>query len=370
MKSIVYIGMDVHKATFSLCALDNTTGEILGSTKCVSEAKMVEKFIDSIVDKHGTNFEFRTGYEAGCLGFSLYHELTNLGINCVILAPSTMLKTGKNKRVKNDKRDAKMIASNLANGTYSAVHVPDEIDEITKQYIGMRKDFKRAQQKVKQQLGALLLKHHFHYDKTNWTAGYFSWVKGLKVPNLLRLTIDEYLIEIQEKSAKIERFDTQIEKLSQDERYREPVQALRCLKGLETTAAMTIHAEISDFSRFPSARSFMSYLGLTPSEHSSGDHIVRGSLTKQGNVTVRTMLIECVHGLIKGEVGYKTKSLLRRQKGHSAELIRYVDNATAYLKRRYEHLMYKGKQKNVAVTAVARELAGFIWGIETQHINF
>jgi transposase len=133
---------------------------------------------------------------------------------------------------------------------------------------------------------------------------------------------------------------------------------------------MTIHVEIADFSRFPSAPQFMSYVGLTPSEHSSGKSTNKGGLTKQGNAVVRTTLIECARNLVRGKVGYKTKSVTVRQKGQTAPIINYADKAVTRLQRKYQRMVAAGKPNNQVITAVARELAGFIWGMENHQINF
>ncbi|WP_252902411.1 transposase [Paucilactobacillus hokkaidonensis] len=131
---------------------------------------------------------------------------------------------------------------------------------------------------------------------------------------------------------------------------------------------MTIQVEISDFSRFPTAQAFSSYLGLTPSEHSSGEHTRNGAITKQGNRTVRSTLIECVNSLAKGKVGHKSKRINARQKGQPARIISYADQATERLQRKFYRMIDSGKPRNVAITAAARELACFIWGIETNNV--
>lgn len=370
MQSIVYVGIDVHKDTYSLCALDPMNGEIIGETKCAAQDKLIERFLNGLINKRGAGTQFVVGYEAGCLGYSLYNQLSDRGIECIILAPSTMYSDAKHKMVKNDKLDARMIASNLANKTYNPVYVPDKEDVEVKEYLRMRKTFKKALKRVKQQLLALILRLGFRFDgtKTNWTHEHYRWIKALPVSKAYQEIISEELIEIQDLEVKIERYDTRIEEFAQQERYKTMIQQLKCFKGVSTNIAMTIHIETSDFSRFPNARAYMAYLGLTPSEHSSGKHTDKGALTKQGNSTIRSALIEAAQALIKGHAWQKSKVLLARQKGQPAEVISYADRATKRLEKKYHHLIEKiGKQKNIAVAAVARELAGFIWGMETNH---
>ena len=370
MKTIAYLGMDVHKDTFNLCALDGTTGEILGETRCASDVKLVKKFIEKIASNHKGEIQVKAGYEAGCLGYSLHDLLEKQGIDCDILAPTTMYSSSKNKVVKNDRLDAKMIALNLANNTYKPVYIPDEEDICVKEYIRMMKDFKTSLKKIKQQVKAFLLRHGLVYDgKSSWTLAHLKWLKGLKLTGLLKETLEEYLLQYDVLTDKIERFSQRIEELSHERRYKKPVAQLRCLKGVDTTTAMMIHVEISDFTRFPNAKAFTAYLGLTPSEHSSGEKIYRNGITKQGNTTVRSTLVECANALVKGTIGIKSKRVKARQKGQASKVIAYADKATERLQRKYHRMMYQGKPRNVAITAIARELACFIWGIETKQID-
>lgn len=372
MTSVVYVGMDVHKASFSLCALDKDSGEILRETKCASDPKLVEKFVDRLAAELEPGTEFLAGYEAGVLGFSLSKSLQVLGVNCVIMAPTTMYSSGKNKMIKNDKMDAKMIARNLAANTYRAVHVPDNEDDDVKEFIRMRNIQKKSATRIKQQLGALILRHGFQYQntKTKWTQDHIRWIKSLKLSDTLQLVVDEYLIQLAELLEKIVRYDKLIEKFSHQERYEQPVSRLCCMKGISTMNAMTIQVEISDFERFPSAPAFMSYAGLNPSEHSSGEHTHKGSITKQGNSVVRTTLVEATQSLVKGRVGYKGRPVKARQAGQDANVISYADRASVHLQRIFHRMIEGGKPYNVAVTAVARQLAGYIWGMETGRIAY
>ena len=159
MKSIIYIGMDVHKKTYSLCALLKETGEIIGETKIPADVSLIIKFIENAKKSvDSDDVQIKTGYEAECLGYSLYWQLAEKGIECDILAPSTMHRSAKNKVAKNDRRDAKNIAANLANGTYKSVHVPTDEDVEIKEYIRMMHDFKIELKKVKQHINAFLLR--------------------------------------------------------------------------------------------------------------------------------------------------------------------------------------------------------------------
>lgn len=362
--------MDVHKESYSLCALDGTTGEILRETRCAANVIFVKKFIQELKNRHGKDTKIETGYEAGCLGYSLHNVLKQNGIGCTILAPTTMYSSSKSKVVKNDRFDAKMIALNLANGTYKSVYVPQEDDVAIKEYIRMLADFKKALKKIKQQIKSFILRHGYVYEgKSNWTIAYMKWIKSLNLKGFLKETLTEYLLQYDVLVDKIERFSLKLEELSHRDEYEEPIAKLRCLKGIDTTAAMTVHVEISDFTRFPTAKAFTAYLGLTPSEHSSGEKISRNAITKQGNSIVRTTLVECANGLVKGTIGIKSKRVKSRQKGQESDVIAYADRAVERLQRKYHRMIYQGRPRNVAITAIARELACFIWGIETKQID-
>ena len=163
MNSIIYLGMDVHNNTYNLWAINGETGKILAETKCFSEICMVLKFIDNLKDKYGQDIQIKAGYEAGCLGYIPYYQLVNHGIDCDILAPTTMHRSSKNKLNKNDKLDARMIASNLKNKTYKAVYVLNDDDLAVKEYIRMLDDTKIARKKLKQQINAFTLRYGMRY---------------------------------------------------------------------------------------------------------------------------------------------------------------------------------------------------------------
>lgn len=371
MKSIVYVGMDVHKNSFSLCAMKGNSENIIAETKIAPYANLVKKFIDNLLRNYNDqDVEIITGYEAGCLGYSLYRQLEDLGIECEILAPSTMSKSAKNKVKKNDKMDAKNIATNLMNKSYKSVYVPDDADVEVKEYIRMISDFKESRKQFRQKILALLLRHGLNNctGGSNWTAAHIKWLKELECSEMIRTILDEYLSELETLSEKIDRFAAKLEEISHREDYEEKISQLRCIKGIDTTAAMMLHVEISDFARFPTAAAFSAYCGLTPGENSSGDKSRRTSITKQGNTTVRSTLVECANALVKGTPGVKSKRIKARQKGNDVKVIDYADKATYRLQKKFHRLMYRGVNRNVAITAIARELACFVWGMETGRI--
>lgn len=371
MKSIIEIGMDVHKKTYSLCAILKETGEVLAETKISADTKLIMKFIDNVkkmVDD--PEVEIKTGYEAGCLGYSLYWQLEEKGIDCDILAPSTMQRSVKNKVVKNDRRDAKNIAENLRSGTYKAVHVPTAEDVEVKEYIRMIHDFKIESKKVKQHINAFILRFGHQYPgKSRWIPSHIKWLKELELKDMYREILDEYLSQLESLTEKIERFQNRLEELSQKETYKENISKLRCIKGIDTTAAMTLQVETSDFDRFPNANAYASYCGLTPGEDSSGEKNRRLSITKQGNSMIRSTLVEAAQVLVRGAAGKKGKKLKSKQMGQDVKVIDYADKAVLRLQKKYHQMIYRGVNRNIVITAIARELACFVWGMETGHID-
>lgn len=371
MKSIIYIGMDVHKNTYSLCGIHSSTGEIIAQTKCEADVKNILKFIESVKERIGEENEAEviTGYEAGCLGFSLYHELAYRDVACVILAPSTMHGSVKNKKVKNDKMDAFNIATNLMHGSYKAVHVPTEHDNEIKEYIGLREDVIISRKRIKQQISALTLRHGFRYEgKSNWTIAHIKWLETIELPEIVRETLNEYLRVYDYLNDCIEKYDKRIEEFSQEDEYKGSISKISCFKGIDTLSAMKIHVSVSDFQRFPTAKAFMANLGMLPGENSSAEKHSNTPITKMGNAMVRKTLVECAQALVKGTTGKKSKALKKRQKGQDDAVIAYADKAVERLQKRFKRMILRGKPYNVAIMAVARELAGFIWGMETGRI--
>ena len=373
MYRIIKIGMDVHSKNYTLCAMEPVIGEddrIFATIQVTADYKNVLMFIEELKLKLGLDNEYDIvcGYEAGCLGYSLYNQLTAAGVKCVILAPTTML-TQQGKRVKTDARDALMIAQCLSYGGYHAVYIPTEEDDSVKEYLRMRDDHKDALKKIKQQINALCLRHGYHYDGTKWTIKHVTWLRKLELSPLYRETLNEYMASYDEQTAKIERFDKRIEEIAEQERYLEKVKRLGCFLGIKTHTALSLVVETGDFARFVKGNTYAAFLGLAPGENSSGDKINRTGISKAGNRHLRLLLIEAARGICKGAVGHKSKELRSRQNGNSAEVIAYADKANTRLRSRYYKFIRHGKSKNVAVAAVARELACFVWGMMTENIS-
>ena len=333
MYRIIKIGMDVHCKSFSLCAVEpvlSAEDNVLAVQNTVADYRAVVKFIEALKRKLGEDdtYDITCGYEAGCLGYSLYHQLTNAGVKCVILAPSTMLTT-QGKRIKTDRRDARLIASCLSTNQFHAVHVPTKKENAVTSYIRMRDDHRTALKKIKQQINAFCLKYGFYYGTTKWTKIHLEWLHKLSFETELeRETLDEYLQTYYELQDKINRMDARILELSKDRDFEPKVKKLSCFLGIKAPTALSLITEIGDYSRFAEAGQFAAYLGLVPGEHSSGDGKHRLSLTKAGNNHLRMLLVEACSGVGRGRIGNKSKKLRKRQEGNPLRLLRMQTRLT------------------------------------------
>ena len=369
MKSIVYVGMDVHSTNYTLSCYMVENDKCFATVQMEPDYKEILKYLDNVQKNVGEPCEFHCGYEAGCLGYSLYHQLMNHGVDCTILAPSTM-PTYKKNEIKTDKRDAMKIARCLAFNTYRAVYVPTKEDSNVKEYIRMRDAHKLALKKVKQQILAFCLRYDFRFTngKSYWTQKHLTWLRSLTMDALMREVLDEYLQTYQNLVDKLERFDKRIEELAGGKTYAEKVKKLSSLIGIRTHTALALIVETGDFARFAKANQYAAFLGLVPGEKSSGDKQNRTGITKAGNTHLRRLLTEAAQCYGRGRVGFKSKALKERQYGNTPETIAYADKANERLRRKFYHMVLSNSKKhNVATAAVARELSCFVWGLMTGH---
>ena len=369
MTSIIYIGMDVHTTNFALCCYTIEDDKEFAVVNVRPDYTEILKYINRIRQQRGKDVRFVCGYEAGCLGYSLYHQLTSHSVECVILAPSTM-PVAPGKKIKNDSRDAKKIARCLAYHMYKPVYVPDEEDNAVKEYIRMRDDVKQHLKSTKQQIIAFTTRLGFQLDgKSYWTKKHLNWLEKLEFTNsILRETLWEYLALYYQLEEKIAVFDKRIEEFSHMFRYEEQVGKLCCFPGIKVHTAMSLLVEVGDFNRFKDAPHFAAYLGLVPGQNSSGDKQIYTGITKAGNTHLRRLLVEASQQYSRGIAGKKSKALKERQEGNAPEAIAYADKAAERLKRKFYRIALRSKH-NIAKTAVARELACFIWGMMTNNIS-
>ena len=314
MKSIIYVGMDVHTTNYTLSCYTVENDMSFATVQVEPDYKDILKYLEQVRKNYGSPCEFLCGYEAGCLGFTLYEELKRHDVPCVILAPTSM-PVYKKKEIKTDKRDAMKISKCLAYNTYSAVHIPTKEDSDIKEYVRMRDAHKTALKKVKQQILAFCTRHGFKFSEGRkyWTQKHMKWLRDLKTEGLLREVLDEYLATFSQETDKVERFDRRIAELAEGESYAKKVHMLSCIIGIRTHTALSLLVETGDFHRFKKAEQYAAFLGLVPGEHSGGDGQNRRGITKAGNSHLRRLLIEAAQCYNRGKVGYKSKALKARQ---------------------------------------------------------
>jgi transposase len=365
--SIVYVGMDVHKNSFTLCGLyrNGETTRFLRNKQTNPSVDAVVRYVNEARKEFGEDVKVLCCYEAGCLGYYLERQLQVRNIPCVIVATDTSMNKGK----KNDRRDAHSLAHNLDSAEYKSVHIPTPEDEAVREYIRMRYSYKQELKRTKNKILALCLRHGFKYDgKTNWTTHHIAWMKKIdwKLP-ILAETFKEYLARYDWLKMRINDQDAMIESLAQKTEYREAVKKLCCFMGIKVHTALSLLVEIGDFRRFNTAYAFCMYLGLTPSEDSSGSKGHYGAITKKGNSYIRRLLVEAAQCFSRTRKGFKSAALKQRQAGMPADIIRYADKANERFKAKYLRVNMRS-HRNVAVVAVAREMACFIWGMMTDRI--
>jgi transposase len=321
-------------------------------------------------DKRGTNRLIRrlkkeapgevvACYEAGPCGYELQRKLEAAGIRCLVVAPSLVpVKPGD--RIKTNRRDAKKLARYLRSGELTEVHPPTEEEEAVRDLCRCREAARDDQTRARHRMSKLLLRKGVHYPGRAWTKKHGVWLRGLKFEEAaLQVVFEDYLRQLEHLEERLKGLEAQLDQVSKTEPYMEPVAWLRCFRGIDTVTAMTIVAELHDFRRFVSPTDLMSYLGLVPSEDSTGDRQKRGAITKAGNKHVRRVLVEASWTYTRRpSVGV---GLRMRRKDQPGWVIAIADRAQDRLYRRYWKLVTHGKEHNKAVIAVARELIGFVW---------
>lgn len=310
--------------------------------------------------KSGTRLSFC--YEAGPCGYGLHRQLTDLGWECAVVAPSLIPKKAGD-RVKTDRRDSLSLARLHRAGELTAVCVPDGQQEALRDLTRAREDMKHLQRQAKQRLLAFLLRHGKRYGgKSNWTQAHFRWLETVKFEHpAQQIVMQEYVDTVIACGNRVAGLEQQMEHTAQASRVWPVIEALMALRGVSLLTATTVVAEIGDLKRFANAPQLMAYLGLVPSEYSSGGSTRRGGITKTGNSHVRRVLVEAAWTY--RHAARKT-AVLQRRAECTPEVIQDIAwSAQKRLCQRYRTLEGKGKLKVQVCTAVARELAGFIWAI-------
>lgn len=363
MKDSIFIGLDVHKATISAAVADGERGgEVRDWGKLPNRPDRVRKLAEQLGAK-GHQLYFC--YEAGPCGYGLYRQLVELGHECIVVAPSLIpVKAGD--RVKTDRRDARMLAKLHRANELTAVWVPDVEHEAMRDLVRARATAVRVANQARQHLQSFLLRHGRHYPgKKSWTKAYRRWLSTNRFDHSAQqIVFQDYIHAVTDAEARVARLEAQVAELLPDWSLAPVVQAIQAMRGVAFIVAVTVVAEVGDFHRFATPRQLMAYLGLTPTEHSSGNTVRRGGITKVGSSLARRVLIEGAWSYrMQPRVGRKQ---IDRMEGLPQGVRDIAWKGQMRMCRRYKHLVAGGKPTVVANTAIAREMVGFIWAIAQE----
>lgn len=361
-----YIGLDVHKDTISVSYKEPFGDETRYYGKIRNTLPAIKKMIDKL-NPDGEVLSFC--YEAGPCGYVLHRQLTDMAHECIVVAPSLIYKKRGN-RIKNDKRDSLMLAEQLQAGLLTSVWVPTPEHEAIRDLTRAREDFKELEKKSKQKLNGFLLRHGKTFDKTKskWTLAHFRWLEKVKFENpYQQIVLEEYINVVIHLGTIEKSLKDEMRKALETWEWRPLVEGLMALRGVEMISAMTIVAEIGDLTRFQTATQLMAYLGLMPSENSSGQTVKKGGITKTGNSHARRILVEsaCTYRF----PARKTAIIKRRGEKCSQNIQDISWKAQKRMCGRFRHLRDRNKKSVVVHAAIARELAGFIWAIGQEVIQ-
>jgi transposase len=355
-EAITYVGIDAHKKNLFMARLVGpektpVTWQIPNEPQAVRRlARQLEREATGPV---------RVFYEAGPCGYVLQRQLTTGKVSCDVVAPA-LVPRKPGERVKTNRRDARKLVELGRAGLLTAVHPPTREEEAVRDLCRARDDARDDLQRCRHRLGKLLLRRGLHYGGRNWTRAHRRWIDSLVWTHQAeRVVVEDYLLTLDHTEARLRELDARLAETAEREPYRTPVGWLRCFRGIETLSAMVILAELHDFRRFASPRALMAYLGLVPSENSSGDKHRRGRITRMGNVLVRRVIVETAwHYQHRPGIG---RALARRRKGQPSRVIAIADKAQYRLCRRFRTMASAHQPAPKIVVAIAREFVGFLW---------
>jgi transposase len=354
----IFVGLDVHKDTIAVALAEQgrAPGRVVGTI-----VHDVHKLL-KVLARLGGSAQMHIVYEAGPTGYGLQRELAGRGYQCEVIAPS-LIPVRAGDRVKTDRRDCLRLAELARAGELRAVWIPDPADEAIRDLARAREDAVNARTQARHQLKGFLLRRSVRYGgKSAWSKTYYRWLGTLNFEHPgAQTAFTEYWQAVQSADERVARMTDALAGSIQGWRFEPVVGALQALRGIDLVSAIGLVAEIGDIGRFAHPRQLMGYLGLVPSEHSSGDRLSRGSITKTGNAHARRLLTEAAWNYrFKARIGYRAQ---RRQEGLPQAIREMAWKAQLRLSARFARLSARGVQINKVCVAVARELSGFIWAI-------
>lgn len=358
-KSLIYVGLDVHKDSIVVAMAAKRQPAVV-VRRLLNDWVQLVKTLDGI----GGKDRLRICYEAGPTGYDLARRLNAVGVCCVVVAPS-LIPVQPGKKIKTDRRDAKKLANLHQAGQLVEVKIPEAETEAMRDLERARDDAKNAERAARQQLDKFLLRHGRIWSQTKWTRLHWAWIERNDLPGeTLRRVLADYIRAAKEATARIERLEKDIEELVETWTLAPLVKAFQALRGVRLITAVILAAEVGDYLRFRTPRELMAYLGLVPSEDSSGQRRRQGRITRTGNGHVRRILTESAWN-------YRfypraSRAIRKRRESLPPEVVMIAEKAEQRLSHRYRDLIQKGKSSPKAVTAVARELAGFVWAIAQE----
>jgi transposase len=358
MEIVRFVGLDVHADSIAIAVAEVGRGE-------PAQVAVIANDPGQLLKRLRRMGRVKCCYEAGPTGFGLQRALTAEGIDCVVVAPS-LVPTRLGDHVKTDRRDAARLARFLRSGDLTEIYVPDESTEAMRDLERTRDDAKKAERVARHQLGKFLLRHGRRYGgRTAWTVTHFEWIRTQQFEQeAQQRVLEDYLRTVEDQSERVARLTRSIVELVETWSLRPLVQALQALRGISIISATVLAAELGDLMRFESAPKLMGYLGLVPSEHSSGEGRKLGRITRAGNGHARRILVEAAWAYRFRP--RQSRAISLRSAAVSPEVRRIAWRAQERLCAKYRRLTARGKNKNKTTAAIARELAGFVWAIARE----